>query len=201
MDGKLRCELHLLPHRFPNSSGAEFEAWGILSITFQSTTETRTLLEVEWNLEEFAEWIGENIPYLCRNIRLMVGHDLLPHESLAHAFHRLYDRDFGINDQDNREVDALYEFYTHHNLQCTLIGISLPDIFIGCNQGSGEISLDDEDTTWCYHFRMEDFLTDLQQKLVQFLSTWLTNAPDEHVREYGTNILKLLDKDTKGCCD
>jgi hypothetical protein len=47
-------------------------------------------------------------------------------------------------------------------------GAKIPEIIIGLNHGSGEISRSDETCNWSYSFDMEEFLQDFHKRMIEW---------------------------------
>ncbi len=216
MTNELRFQLALRPNPYIGRGSTEDEAWGTLSIEllmqghappFDRTRQV-TLWESEWDLAALAEWFVQHRNYLCTTT--LPAHDQyptqLPGECLAQALQRLTARDFADGEEDAGDgwADALYEFRTHHSLRLALRGARMPAIIIGCNNGSGEISLArqarlfnvDDDWTylgmWAYPFDMERFLADLSAKLKSLLTEWERVGQQSSIQMRADRLLRAL---------
>lgn len=217
MDNKLRFDLKLLPHPYSGDFGADFEAWGALSISVTVNGKRVLLLRTQWNLDILAEWFAENQHVLCQQKLSLEGNEPLPGESLAQAESRLRDRNFADDEEEaaDRWYDALSEYVESHSLRWALPGANIPGIVVGCNYGAGEISFRGNANKekypqqpdfyadlgeWTYKFDMEDFLTNLRQDLQQFLSEWLATTQNSVARVRIKGILEQLIEVSQGCC-
>lgn len=166
MDNKLRIQLE--PEETQQNQTSS-ERWGCISISLVTTNELIPLLQTKWNLLELKQWFAENQEFICSEVLSIDGISPLPSESLAQALKRLQERDFLEDEQDeeDRWFDILFEFRQRHSLRFALRGANIPEIIIGSHRGAGEISLSNEENDWFYLFDMDDFISDLQQKLNQ----------------------------------
>jgi hypothetical protein len=209
MSSKLRFSLELLPHPYPEDSGAAFEVWGRLSISVHTHNKLVKLLMCQWNLDELAEWFIKNRGFLCSERLLIEGYKPFVGESLAQAMARFDDRDFSEDEEEaaDRWYDSRYNFYQKHDLSCALSGANIPGIIIGCNHGSGEISFVGDSNSedypqypgfyanlqqWKYSFDMKEFLTTFNQELSRFLASWLPTTQNEASCARIKNILERL---------
>lgn len=174
---KLRFNLKLKPHPYPKDPSASSEKWGSIAILILASEGEKLLLEWEWNLIQLAVWFAENEEFLNCDTLSANEMDLfpLPSESLAQAINRLREQDFpeGNDDLEEQWHSTLLEFREHHSLRFALRGTDVPEIIIGCNRGVGEISLSTEDEEWSYSFDMADFLSDIRNKIEDFLPKWI----------------------------
>lgn len=163
---KLRFDLELKPYPYPNDIIGRAESWGRISINVVRDTQEIPLLNSEWILVLFAAWFAGNKDNLSHETLSIAGNNSLPSESLAQALNRLQ-RDFAESEEEAKYqwFSSLFEFRQRHSLRCALRGAAIPDIIIGYNRGSGEISLSEENEEWSYQFDMNDFCLDLQRKL------------------------------------
>ncbi|HEX2914899.1 MAG TPA: hypothetical protein VH186_29165 [Chloroflexia bacterium] len=169
---KLRIELEPTPgyHETPQEP---YNIWGVLSLVLLKDNERETLFELEntwyFDLANFKEWFLECYEDILTEPMLIQGMSMLPSESLAQAHARLIDREFPEEQEEEMfEFDsALYNYRRKHNLRFGLPGVTMPAIYIGLNHGSGEVSVFNEDEQWAYQINLEDFCTDLRQKLEQ----------------------------------
>lgn len=205
MTNRLFIEIILLPHPFPypENPPSRAERWGEFLLRLQTDEEVTTLLDAEWNIDNFAEWFAESQVELCRNTEKIAGEALEPGESLAHALERLYSREFP-DDAPDEILEEYYhelgEFREPRALHGGFRGLIIPDIVIGCNHGAGEVSLCDEGIEWSYAFEMTDFLQETQAKVRAFLIAWIESTTDILVQRYATGILVQLNADLSECC-
>jgi hypothetical protein len=191
----LQLTLELLPHAYPEHPGAYLEAWGRIAIGVEVNGSHVTLLDHQWDLVLLAEWFAEHQTALCHDPLVIEGHAPLPGESLAQALNRLQDRDFEEHEEElaDRWFDALFAYREVHWLRFGLRGAAIPDIVIGCNHGTGEISLSDEDTEWAYPIDMETFCRDLRQGLRDVLTQWSRTSQNSIVRARAGKLLQALE--------
>lgn len=193
MENRLRFELNLVSHPYPEAAESTFEAWGSLVISVWVNLNQFTLLKTQWNLASLAEWFIENQTYLRYETLLLNGQSLvLPSESLAQAMQRLQEQDFLVEAEEEQWFDQLFQFRQRHSLRFALRGAAIPDLIIGCNHGVGEISLSSQENEWAYQFDLHDFLHDWQEQLEHCLVEWSTateNSPGHHRAE---SILQRL---------
>lgn len=99
-----------------------------------------------------------------------LNHCAQPFESLAQALNRNQDRDFLEGEEEIADLwfDSLFEFREHHSLRFAMRGAKIPEIIIGLNHGSGEISRSDETCNWSYSFDMEEFLQDFHERMIEW---------------------------------
>jgi hypothetical protein len=191
---KLRCELELRPYPYPDENDPNHIGWGILSLFLLASRDTLLLFSWEWDLLAFAEWFVESRKGLCDGVLSVQGNGALQSENLSQALQRLQSRHFH-DDEDEAMADwfnHLYSFRQQHALRAALRGAHIPDIIIGLNHGSGEISLVSEDVTWVYQFDMDDFCLHLRQVILEFLVKCSSISQFIGSRARATNILSQL---------
>jgi hypothetical protein len=169
MENQLRFEIECKP--YTNSENTEISIlknWGQIKILVLIDTDKVLLLDYQWNLSELARWFADNQEFLrSEHLSIFGRFSTCPGESLAQALKRLQDQDFLDQEQEAYEdwYNELYKFRERHALRFAMRGANIPNIIIGTNRESGEISLSDDDNEWCYLFDMNDFLNDAQTKL------------------------------------
>jgi hypothetical protein len=192
---KLRIKLALISHPYPNSPGAELEAWGRIGIYLLNNKSIKLLFEVEWDIALFIEWLVENQETLATEYLEIQGHTPLPSESLAQALDRFRERDFSEEEEEQEAIwfDSLYAYCTRHDLWFGLIGTKVPNIYIGCNHGHGEISLDLEgQEPKSYQFDMPDFLSSFANEIKHILTEWRERTLDKRVHNRCDVIIERL---------
>ncbi len=211
---KLRIEVALLDHLYPEGNGAHLQPWGRFSIYIlrEGTLPPleippRVLLfETQWDLAEPAQWFAANHSAL-RDTTLPSADgypSVLPRESLAQAIRRLTRRSFADTEEDSADkwYDDLYDYHERHGLQSALPGAKFPDIIIGSQHGVGEISrtsLMDDDTedrafsylgAWAYTFDMNDFLDHTLHTFRRMLVQWMAVTPHVDAQRRANVILQ-----------
>lgn len=143
------------------------------------------LLQTQWDIAELARWFDAITGSLYDELPSADGWpSALPHESLSQALQRLVSREFAEDEEEAQDEwdDALYRFRTQHSLRFAMRGARIPDIIIGYNQGSGEISLrrqePDDDVSqgdwsflgaWAYPFDLGDFRDHLKREIQRLI--------------------------------
>ena len=197
---KLHFNLSLKTHPYPEDSGANLEAWSEIRLYVRHETEQIILTEIEWDIIPLAEWFAQVKSNLLEEslsiIDPITGNKCEPYpsESLSQALDRFYERDFS-EEEDMAEFEwstQLYEFRQRHCLRFAFRGSIMKDIIIGCNKGTGEISIRHEDNKWMYRFDMGDFCEDLERKLVRILNEQLDNTNDRQFISRLTDTLQML---------
>lgn len=207
------------PHPYPNEPNSRFEAWGQLSLIFRTDKVEILLLCTQWNFEEFAEWFAAYRNALCIEALSIAGEQPSATESVAQAVQRFRAREF-TDDETEAEFfwsDAISAYRAKHSLRSAMPGARIPDIFIGCNHGIGEISHCAEDNLqnypwhlgfhaelgdWTYRCDMTTLINELHKTLEQFLHSWLTAIRDTAVQQRARDLLDQLAaaKIDMGCC-
>ncbi|WNZ26899.1 hypothetical protein HJG54_34250 [Leptolyngbya sp. NK1-12] len=166
MDNKLRFQFELSHNIQQNETNSEI--WGCISISLLTDHQLVSLLQTQWDLSGLKAWFEENQDFIRSEVLSIDGSSPLPSESLAQALNRLQEKEFSENEQDAEDhwFDALFEFRQRHSLRFALRGANIPEIIIGYHRGAGEISLSNREDDWSYLFDMDDFISDLRQKLI-----------------------------------
>jgi hypothetical protein len=172
MSNKLRFYLEPKPYPYPDEPHGLTTKWGKFSIVILGNGVETVLFETQWELLPLIEWLNENENSI-RNEELIKDEiDLyrLPGESLAQAINRLQEREFEDEDESAEDVwhNTLYKFRERHVLWFGMCGSKIPNIFIGLNNGIGEISLSSTESEWSYQFDMSDFFEDFHRTSVNF---------------------------------
>lgn len=201
MKNKLRLNLERKPNPYPDSPNACTELWGdvVIKILLVDGQEI-TLFNLEWDITEFIEWFTENQSALCQEKLSFQGYVPMPTESLAEAGNRLYSMEVSDAELAYQRDEAMYWYGRRHSISTAFFGVKLPDIVIGCNHGSGEISLSDAKDSWAYRFDMNDFCADSRQKFCELLNNWVATAQSTCERERATELLNSLAVSMPGCC-
>jgi len=199
MANKLRFDLTLKDHPYPEEPSERSSAWGHLAVYVLVDGEKKLLLDTEWDLYPLARWYVEcHAPF--RHQKLVLSKNGQPlstkapaRESLAQALNRLQLRDFDSGEEDDEECwfTTLFEFRERHSLRFALRGANIPEIIIGSKRGIGEISLSHPNHEWSYYFQMSDFDLDLRPKLGRFLKRWVAARSDPVVH---SGLNKLLER-------
>lgn len=194
MKNRLRFDLKLASHPYPEEATSPFEAWGSLFVFMMTNSKQIPLLQTQWNLALLAEWFIENQTCLRYETLSLNGKSLvLPSESLAQALKRLQGQDFSMEEAEEEQwFDQLFQFRQHHSLRFALRGANIPEIIIGCNHGAGEISLSSKEDKWAYPFDLDDFLRDLQQQLEHVLMEWTVTTQNTSAHHRTEGILQKL---------
>ncbi len=168
------------------------DKWGGLTFTILTASESMVLLDVRWNVLEFAEWFVENWTFLCQHKLLIEGDAIAEHENLSQAMNRLYDKDFELQADFDRWHERLEElsFWTHHSIRAGLDGAAVPDVLIGCNRGRGEISHMQRSPDpyngqgayakpgdWQYEIDIADFLRNASQEILAYMHRISSTIP------------------------
>jgi hypothetical protein len=201
MLNRLRFELTPRPHPYSKEPTSLSQLWGQLTIAVVTDQGTQILYQTEWDLAELAEWFTEHQITICSDYLVDAHNELvcLPGESLAQALVRLQHYDFTDEDIEFEWFTKIFEFRRRHTLTFGLRGSRIPPITIGCNSGSGEISLVDETTTWSYHFDMTEFLNDLQDRIRTVVAVW-SKETQEEAHKRAIKILAGLNEVHHNCC-
>jgi hypothetical protein len=204
MSGELRFSFQLKPHPYPEDPDAHLEAWGFIHMYVLADGLPTSLLQWEWDLGIFAEWFAQNKASICTDV-LSVNEQPesrpFPGESLAQAMNRLYDQDFPTEEEEAQWYDALFAFRERHALRFALPGARIPDIFIGCNHGSGEVSLSTEvSEEWSYNFDMNRFCQHLTESLEYIIRRWMETTNSNAVLRRAADILERLQPQLEACC-
>lgn len=164
--GKLYFELEQRPSPYLNHSTLEDEVWGQVTIIASNSKETE-LLVWQWNLRLLETWFNTNRVALLSELLSIQGYSPLPGESLAQALIRFQYRDFTPQSEKLEEIwfNSLFEYHQRHSLRFAFRGADIPDIIIGLNHGTGEISTVSERAEWSYKFDIRDFCDNLQKRL------------------------------------
>jgi hypothetical protein len=167
MSNQLLFDFQLKPCPYSQSEKSISDLWSAISIWLQTNGEKILLLQTEWEILPLAEWFSKNYAALRDETLTVPGNSLpaLSSESLAQALNRLQNSEFEDQEVEDAWFDQLFDFRQAHALRFALRGTRIPDIVIGNNHGSGEISLSNENEEWRYTFDMNQFLEDLSQKL------------------------------------
>jgi hypothetical protein len=203
MSGRLRIYLDPLPHPYRDEPPSRFERWGtfIVAITVNGEEE-RVLLDTQWNVEVFADWLARHGRALCNEELEIAGQRPLAGESIPQALDRMAEEwmtQYGDSLPDSEEADARfdarYAYYERHSLRDASCGLEMPPIYIGMNHGAGEISVASDGETWSYAFDMPDFCEDFHQRLVAIIENWTLEATDDDVRQFAIDLLRRLQDD------
>lgn len=170
---KLRFSLQNKAYPYPEEIISDSVRWGRVIISIFVKDNEFNLLDTQWDLSMLLDWFNENeqsIRHDALNDESL-GIYVLQAESLAQAMSRLQERDFSDNQEalEDKWHDFLFDFRQKHSLRFALRGTDIPEIFIGINRGSGEISLCDE-SMWSYQFDMEDFLSSVHKEIHLFVN-------------------------------
>jgi hypothetical protein len=198
---KLRFRLTPLPHPFAGDETVRLEAWGRLDIVLEKTEEALDLFNLEWNLDDLAEWFADHKeaiatePFPTGAANCALGAE----ESLADALERCSEWSSELpEDESLRRLAVLQDYAHRHSLQFALHGIQMPPVLVGCIRGGGEISLGHAEwypaiEAWAYDFDMEDFCLHLTEELKLFLLAWRATSDEPDVVERANSILIRLD--------
>jgi hypothetical protein len=173
MFNKLRFYLEPKHYPYPDEPHGFTSKWGRLSIVILDNGVETALFETQWELLPLIKWINENENSIRTEELIRNEIDLykLPDESLAQAMNRLQKREFEDEDESAEDVwyDTLYKFRERHVLWFGMRGSKIPNIFIGLNNGIGEISLNSSGDEWSYQFDMSDFFENFHKTAADFV--------------------------------
>ncbi len=168
------------------------DEWGRLTFAILIGSERIVLLDVRWNVLEFAEWFVEHWTFLCQHKLIIEGDAIAEHENLSQAMNRLYDKDFESQTDFDRWHEKLDElsYWTHHSIHAGFEGAAVPPILIGCNRGQGEIShverIPDpfkgqgafvKPGDWQYEIDIADFLRSVSQEMLAYMHRISSTIP------------------------
>lgn len=178
LGGRLLFRLQKLPHAYPEESGAPYEAWGEISISYAKEKMDTKIVHCQWDLALLIEWFLQNRIAICTEQLVINEERPFPTETLSQALKRFHHREFEEEDGD-REFswfDTLLKYLQRHDLVYGLEGSRMPNIILGCNGSIGELSSPNPE--WVYKFNMFEFVDQFLNEIVQFLDVWENSTND-----------------------
>lgn len=188
----LRIQFNKKNHPYPETVESEYEAWGELIIQIVTPQGVFELKKTQWDLAEVIEWFQSNNIYLLTEELEIDGDSPRNNESLSQALCRLYDREFKplISDESTNWFGKVDSYLERHVIDYGT-GSRIGMIVIGLNGGFGEISLYWNNENWAYFFDMNDFLNNLNEKIVSFSQDWLEEKKSE---KFIYRMQKIIEK-------
>ena len=147
---------------------------GRIRCTLRQQENMLNLLDHQWTLISFVEWMIDSIPFFFKPLQIGT-HTPLPNESLAACIQRLYDTDHPPPEEDTI-YDELYTYRTQHALRFALRGADIPDIMIGLNHNQGDISRYHHHYGWYYTFDLQHSIYCWLEEYERFLDQWQTHV-------------------------
>jgi hypothetical protein len=131
-----------------------------LFINSDSNEEIQDILHIQADLNELAEWFGNNRDALLDEI-LPIGD--FGFSSIAEAIGHYYE---DSEPKFNELMDErLYNYRLSHGLRFGMRGVDIPDIYLGIFGEHHEISFIGEKVKWKYEINLLAFLDEVQEKL------------------------------------
>ena len=197
MPNTLRFVLRLVPHPYPQSPGADGEAWGEAALSWQADAVRVPLLETQWDLLPLAEWFADSRDNLCHETWSPDDPAWAPYpgESLTQALQRSQARLFSEAEKEAEErwQEKIFAFRQTHSLRFALPGAKIPAILIGCNHGAGEVS-GAGDIPWSYAFALQDFCREMLRTLHPILTKWQERTSSAPARKRADQALARLEE-------
>lgn len=220
MDAMLQCDLKLTEDPYPDDASPNGDIWAEYNLHIRTANSHISLLVWQWDVTPFAEWYVEHHSAICSDSPVVAGQRTQPGESLAVMLDRLRKQDFDDEEAEYQWYDSIWQYYRRHGLTFALPGARIPDIILGCNHGSGEISLSAAASAkvdygsnplpmgtkvllgqWAYSFDMSSFLSHVQASLQTILSQYLASSNDISRQNKVQNILQqLMETHNYTCC-
>ena len=191
--GELTLTLTARPHPLPHSLAAPFQVWGGFSLALTSGGQRRVLHAFEWELNPLAAWLARAPGALWQEALCVAGHGPRPGESLAQAVARLRAETPADEAAACEWADALWHFVDTHSLRRAFPGTALPELFIGCNHGAGEVSVHEAGQSWSAAFDMPPFVARLRAELLDLLKPWAAACPHPPARARAERLISALD--------
>jgi hypothetical protein len=156
----LKVDFTSMPHPYPEERSSHFENWGIIRLWVADET-GRSIFEVfriQWDINPFVKWIKKN-EYQLRHEQLQ-----LPGRQAASIAKTLFDFYESADPDDDRMLDQIFEYRTHHDLRFAIRGVDLKEIYLGKGPNGYEISHFDGIDNWCYQDLQIDGFLDTARK-------------------------------------
>lgn len=116
----------------------------------------RQIIDIQWDINVFAEWIRENKDAL-RYENIPIG---MAGQSIAHVLFQFYEN-LDPKNGDETLLDRIYQYRERHGLRFALRGTDVKDVYIGMFKGLSTISLYDDEEQWNYTIDMNQSIQDI----------------------------------------
>lgn len=199
----LQCDVKIIENPYKDSIFDEI--WGNLKLTLISPIGNIPILDLNWNLELFIDIFS--LKFYAFFHKLINDQSLIkPKESIAEAWvkrnRELYfdnpDEDEDYFTEEQRILSDKLDGLLDHEFTKGFDGYGgdYPIIFMGCNHGTPEISVFDENNEkyWAYSFDMNDFASKTHAKLIAFMEQGLAENPHFYCQNKNRPILEQLKK-------
>jgi hypothetical protein len=163
---RLRLLTQVLPHPFGSEPTATHELWGEVCLVYQNDDHEIVLLKHQWDLFKLAEWSTEDG---CAFMTTLLPEKPRDDESLAEALQRLSqrsDESFATGAESEAWFEALFEFRKAHSSRFALKGANVPEVIVGFNRGSAEVSRCDGER-WSYPFELDEFKSNFVDGMIR----------------------------------
>lgn len=190
--GQLTLALEPRPHPLPHSLAAPWQLWGRITLSFAQHGQRHELLNLDWSLDTLAAWLASAPGALWQEPLYVAGHGPLPGESLAQAVARLRASPHPGDAGDFEQAEAVWQYAERHNLRRALAGAALPDIYLGCNHGAGEVSAFEGGLAWAHAFDLPPFIRRLRADLQAVLAPWAVACAHPPARARAERLLAAI---------
>ncbi len=179
------------------------DIWALFELYLIHETE-ELIFRIEWNIMLFMKWYIEGRKERFTPLPI----EVTPEQSLAQAINQFWNAGLKIEDEDAFEVwwDTTPDLHTVRSLQFGFPGTITPEIIIGMNKGTGEISLSDDNgyivelperartlwfntSEWAYAFDLDEFQRTTDAYILNFLQQALKTYEDPYTQKELKHLL------------
>lgn len=125
----------------------------LISLSINSASSSEVLFTGRIDLHSLTEWLTEHEIAIRENIFPIENSNNFSLAECAYYFYENVDAD------DDKAIDAMYEYRESHCLRFACRGYDFPDIYIGSNGGKSEISLHTNHMKWRHYFDINSFFS------------------------------------------
>jgi hypothetical protein len=152
----LNLSYQLLDHPYPDEPSSIGEQWAKIRLEILDENEVliKTVFDWQWDINIFLIWLIEN-EIAIKNENIPINSKSSLAMSIANFYEQLDDDTI----EDDKLVNAVYEYRTRHEIGFGLRGTDINNACIGLLDNKSTISFCGEDEEWDYEIDISDFFS------------------------------------------